>query len=81
MPVWSALTTQAPSPWSVTVVPDTVQIDDELDVEKVTVRPEVDEALTETEPVLRTWSPGPVKLIVWTSRFTVKLWEAIVAAA
>jgi len=34
-------------------VPDTVQIDDELDVEKVTVRPDVDVALTGTEPVPR----------------------------
>ena len=73
MPAWSALTTQLPTPWNVTLPPATEQtLLDAAAMLKLTVRPDVAVAATvyAAPPTVAAAGAVDVKLIVWLARPT-----------
>src|SRR5436190_2075035 len=79
LPAWSALIVHVPVATNVTVVPLTVHFVGVV-VEKVTSRPEVDDALTLNGASASVLLDNAPNVIVWSSLVTVKLWLTVGAA-
>ena len=78
-PGWLAVIEQVPSPFSVTVVTETLQTNGVVDA-KLTVRPELAVALSGGGVAVRAMLLMGPNVIVWAPS-TVKVWTTGVAAA